>query len=245
MEKLSLKKLLKKLAPDVGRRNEEDRIDWVISALGSVGDGKKILDAGAGTQLYRKHCAHLDYVAQDFAEYDGSGDDLGLQMGEFDYGKLDIVSDITDIPCEDDSFDVILCSEVIEHVPRPRDVIREFARLLRPGGELIITAPFCSLTHFSPFHFASGFNRYWYESVFEEFGFDATELTPHGNYFDYVAQEIYRTPSMAATYDAGKLGLTGMIGAWLMLRRLAALSKQEKGSSETLCYGYLVRASKR
>jgi 2-polyprenyl-3-methyl-5-hydroxy-6-metoxy-1,4-benzoquinol methylase len=45
------------------------------------------------------------------------------------------------LPFEDQSFDLIWCSEVIEHLQEPAAVIGEFRRLLRPGGEMIITTP--------------------------------------------------------------------------------------------------------
>jgi len=63
---------------------------------------------------------------------------------------VDVISDITSIPLPDASFDACLCTEVLEHLPHPIEALRELARLLRPGGRLILTAPFCSLTHFSP-----------------------------------------------------------------------------------------------
>lgn len=74
--------------------NEEPRERWLKNALESIPEGGRILDAGAGTQRYKKFCGHLNYVSQDFGEYDGQGDSAGLQMGTFDYGKLDIVCDI-------------------------------------------------------------------------------------------------------------------------------------------------------
>ncbi len=89
----------------------------------------------------------------DFGEYDGKGDGEALQIGEFDYGKLDIISDITSIPAPDSSFDAIMCIEVLEHLPDPIKAIQEFYRLLKPNGHLLITAPFCSLTLFFPILF--------------------------------------------------------------------------------------------
>ena len=70
--------------------------------------GARILDAGAGERRFQNYCSHLEYVSQDFGEYAGGGDVLGLQTGSWDNEGLDIVSDITSIPVGDASFDCIL-----------------------------------------------------------------------------------------------------------------------------------------
>ncbi|MRR36812.1 SAM-dependent methyltransferase, partial [bacterium] len=146
-----------------GTHNESTREDWLEQALREIPAGSRILDAGAGELRYRKFCCHLEYVSQDFAQYDGRGDTVGLHSGSWDQTKLDIVSDITAIPEPDGSFDAILCVEVLEHLPDPLAALREFARLLRSGGQLVVTAPFCSLTHLAPYFFSTGFSRYFYE----------------------------------------------------------------------------------
>ena len=84
-------------------------------------------------------------------------------MKSWDTSHIDLVSDITAIPAPDASFDAIVCSEVLEHVPEPTHALDEFARLLKPSGKLILTAPFASLVHMAPYHYCSGFSRYWYE----------------------------------------------------------------------------------
>ena len=145
----------------IGATTDEVRVNWVIKQLKALPEGIRILDAGAGELRFKPHCGHLQYVAQDFAQYDGGGDGVGLQTGKWDNTQLDIVSDITRIPVDDASFDAILCTEVFEHIPDAISAVREFARILKPGGTLLITAPFNSLTHFAPYHFC-GYNRYWY-----------------------------------------------------------------------------------
>src|SRR5207237_559742 len=45
------------------------------------------------------------------------------------------------IEIESESFDVIISTEVIEHLENPRAVFREFYRLLRPGGTLVLSTP--------------------------------------------------------------------------------------------------------
>ena len=155
----------------VGTRNESTREAWLEQALKQIPAGSRILDAGAGQLKYKKLCSHLDYLSQDFAQYDGKGDGSGLQTGSWDQSKIDIVCDISDIPEPAGSFDAVMCIEVLEHLPNPLLALQEFSRLLRPGGQLVVTAPFCSLTHFAPYHFCTGFNRYFYETHLPRFDF--------------------------------------------------------------------------
>ncbi len=241
---MSIKNLLKSVRPSVGRSNESMRERWLEKALKSIPENSRILDAGAGTQQYRKLCEHLNYVSQDFGEYDGQGDSAGLQMGKFDYGKLDIVSDITSIPEPDSSFDAIMCIEVLEHLPDPIQAIKEFSRLIKPKGHLILTAPFCSLTHFSPYHFSTGFNKYWYEVHLAANGLKITDIAPNGNFFEYVAQEIDRTPSISKRYSKSKPGFLERLSVFIILRMLSRFSKRDNGSSDLLCFGYHVHAVK-
>ena len=139
----------------VGMKNEQTREMWIEKTLKEIAKGQRILDAGAGQLKHKAFCSHLNYVSQDFAQYDGTGDGKGLQTDSWDTSKIDIVSDIIDIPEPNEAFDVIMCTEVFEHLVNPVLAIKEFARLLKPKGKMILTAPFCSLTHFAPYHFAS------------------------------------------------------------------------------------------
>lgn len=242
---MRIKNLVHSLRPQVGLTNESARECWLERVLRSLPKGSRILDAGAGTQRYRKFCTHLNYVSQDFAEYDGKGDAAGLQTGEFNYGKLDIVSDITCIPEPDASFDAIMCIEVLEHLPHPVLAIKEFARLLRTSGYLILTAPFCSLTHFSPYHFCTGFSRYWYEKHLNDNNFDIIEIVANGNYFEYLAQEIYRVSAISSRYAKDKPRLFELLSMYIIQRMLLRFSKKDSCSSELLCYGYHVLARRR
>jgi SAM-dependent methyltransferase len=63
---------------------------------------------------------------------------------------VDIVSDAYDIPLDAGSIDTILLTEVLEHLERPLDALAECARLLRPGGHVILTTPFSWPLHEEP-----------------------------------------------------------------------------------------------
>ena len=234
----------KYLSPPVGTRNEADRVEWIEKTLKGIPAGSRILDAGAGELHFKKFCSHLNYVAQDFGKYDGKGDGKSLQMESWDQSKLDIVCDIIEIPEPDNSFDCIMCIEVFEHLPNPILAVKEFSRLLKPSGKLIITAPFCSLTHFSPFHFSTGFNIYWYEKILNEFGFKIIEIKQNGNYFEYLAQELRRLPSIAEKYSSKNFKNSVKKPINKILNVLDDCSKSDSGSKELLCFGCHVLAEK-
>jgi len=86
-----------------GTQNQAGREAWLEKTLQCVPAGSRILDAGAGELQYKRFCAHLKYVSQDFAQYDGQGDGTGLQTGAWQNDRLDIISDITQIPEPDAS----------------------------------------------------------------------------------------------------------------------------------------------
>jgi SAM-dependent methyltransferase len=229
----------------VGTRNQLDREAWLEKTLKLIPAGSRILDAGAGEQQYKRFCTHLQYVAQDFARYDGNGDGSGLQMGSWDQSKLDIISDITGVPEPDASFDAIMCIEVFEHLSEPIRAVQEFSRLLRAGGHLILTAPFCSLTHFAPYHFYTGFSRYFYKIHLPASGFEIVDLQENGNYFDYLAQELCRIPLMAERYANGRLNRVEKFAVKRCLYMLERFSGDDNGSSEILNFGYHVLAVKK
>lgn len=195
--------LMKKLVKTLLFRdyNREYRDMWLAQKLAAIPANKRILDAGAGELKNKKLCSHLNYVSQDFCSYEGVGDGKGLQMGVWDTSRIDIACDITDIPEPAESFDIILCSEVFEHIPDPLQALKEFKRLLKPGGILILTAPFASLVHFAPFHYYSGFSKYWYEHHLPRTGFAIEELSPNGDWFDFFHQEISRLAIVSKKYN--------------------------------------------
>lgn len=228
----------------VGTTNESARVEWIEQTLQKIPAGLTILDAGAGESQFKKFCNHLKYIAQDFGQYHGEGE-IGLQTGTWDNSNLDIVSDILSIPLPDHSVDAIMCTEVLEHIPDPISAIKEFGRLVKPGGYLLITAPFASITHFAPYHFASGLSRFFYEKHLPENNFEISELQLNGNFFEYIAQENRRIKPIAKKYAGRNLNIFHKIIIHLNLLMLQNLSKKDKGSSELLCYGIHVFARKR
>lgn len=228
---------------EIGRNHPDRRHQWVISKLSTLLKGQTILDAGAGHQPYREHCEHLKYTSQDFGQYDGTGDNKGIQY-EYNYNELDIVSDICKIPVAANTFDNVLCTEVLEHVPDPVNALKELVRLTKPGGSIIITVPFASLTHMAPYHFSSGFNRYFFEHWFKELNCSIIELTYNGNYYEYIAQEILHSWQVAQKYSNVFMNLKEKLAQKIVLSFLKRASKKDKASGELLNCGIMLVAKK-
>src|SRR4051812_23147403 len=110
------------LLPKIGTDNDGARVRWLKEKLAAIPAGKRILDAGAGELRFKPFCDHLKYVSQDFGQYEGGGN-AGLNPATWDNSKLDHVCDIIDIPEKSASFDAILCTEVLEHVPEPMEAL--------------------------------------------------------------------------------------------------------------------------
>ncbi|MCA8868732.1 MAG: methyltransferase domain-containing protein [Rhodobacteraceae bacterium] len=230
-------------------KSHQARDAWLRSTLGALPDGASILDVGAGECANKPFCAHLDYVAQDIAQYDGKGDGAGLHTDTWDFHQIDIICDLYDIP-EERKFDHILCSEVLEHVVDPVRALEKLARLVAPEGSIILTAPFNSLTHFAPYHYCTGFSRYFYEYHFERLGFQVQTLQPNGGHLDYLDQELGRVKKVRKTYDGWRLDPLSRIIlgiARLNVRLLAALDgpRNARKSSELQSFGWHVVARRK
>ncbi len=167
--------------------NQLARDEWVEAVARSMPNGTKILDVGAGSCPYRHLFQHCEYRTHDFAKLERN--DLSGGVG---YGTIDYVSDILAMPLPDASFDAILCTEVLEHVPDPAGAIKECARILRPGGLLFVSAPLGSGLHQKPFHFYGGFTPYWYERFLDEAGCDLVSVVANGGFYRLWAQENVR-----------------------------------------------------
>lgn len=160
--------------------NTGDRRRWVEAWAARIPNGARVLDAGAGRAPYRSLFHHCDYKAQDFGQEPAT-------IGE--YTALDFECDITSIPVGDGSFDVVLCSEVLEHLYEPLKAVREFARILAPNGLLLLTAPLGSSLHQEPYHYYGGFTSHWYTRVLSELGFADVSIQSNRWFFSLFAQE--------------------------------------------------------
>ena len=109
---------------------EDGRAKAVLSACRGA---RRILDAGCGKGRYAA------LVKAFFPEADVHGTDISPEMlAAVPQGIQTQVASFQDMPYPDHSFDVVYCVEALEHAPNPATAVAELARLVRPGGQLII-----------------------------------------------------------------------------------------------------------
>jgi ubiquinone/menaquinone biosynthesis C-methylase UbiE len=175
--------------------NQTQRNRWVEAKAAEICFGARVLDVGAGSCPYRELFKQCDYKTHDFG-----GLSKDQRAGEKGYGQIDYKSDILSIPVPDRSFDIILCTEVLEHVPEPINALFEFSRILKPGGRLILTAPLGSGLHQEPYHFYGGFTPYWYRKFLTQAGFHSIIIESNGGFFKHYGQESIRYLLMLAPW---------------------------------------------
>lgn len=216
--------------------NQYEREKFVFESLQNISENSIILDAGCGSQRYRKFCDHLIYKSQDFGQYTKDIKE-GFTTGhnKYEYGQLDYISDIWSINEEDCFFDAIICTEVFEHIPFPNETVKEFNRLLKPGGVLILTAPSNSLRHFDPYYFYSGFSDRWYEKILADNNFKIESIEAVGDYFSFIKVEIFRT-----MFKSNIIAKLILFPAFVYY----SLKAKTTQSINTLCMGYHVIAHK-
>lgn len=228
--------ILKRFRQKLNNLNE--RREWVEKKLKEIPRGKKILDAGCGEQQFKLFTEHLVYKSQDFGKYTlPEKKAYGAAETElYNYGELDYVGDIWNIKEADETFDAIMCTEVLEHIPYPNETLKEFSRLLKPGGILILTAPSNCLRHMDPYFFYSGFSDRYYETILNSNKLRIKELTAVGDYFSWLAVEMYRTMKQFP-FSAPIFLLPAFVYFFF-------IAKKDKNSIESLCMGYHVLAIK-
>lgn len=101
----------------------------------------RTLDVGCGYQPYRSLLLSPPSQVTDY---------IGLDLPDNIYQAPEVAWDGQRIPLEDGSVDSVLLTEVLEHCPTPESVLREIARVLKPGGFMFLTVPFIWPIHTVP-----------------------------------------------------------------------------------------------
>jgi SAM-dependent methyltransferase len=120
----------------------------------------KILDIGCGNSPFK--------FLLDKSKTNYTGIDIE-NATKFDYYNPDkVIFDGEHIPFADESFDNIISTEVLEHIENPEQIISEMHRVLKQGGEAIITIPWSARVHFEPYDYCR-YTPFKLEKLFRNF----------------------------------------------------------------------------
>ncbi|MFA6463633.1 MAG: class I SAM-dependent methyltransferase [Candidatus Paceibacterota bacterium] len=133
----------------------------------TVGLNKDILDVGCGSKPYKIFFEKNNYVGIDIKE-DSDADDV--KIPEKFYDGLNI-------PYNDNSFDFIICTQVLEHAIDPDKLLKECNRVLKQNGIIFLTMPFVYPEHAIPYDFRR-FTSYGHRKIFKECSFDIKSISP-------------------------------------------------------------------
>jgi len=158
-------------------------------------------------------------------------------------GEVDIVADLQDMPeVSDASLGTVLCTQVLEHVPRPWDALAEIERVLEPGGHLILSVPHLSMLHEVP-HDYYRYTRYGLESLLEGRGFRVLEIRESGGLVSFLSHLL----SLGLMTTLGSVpGLTRLVWGlnYLVLVKGAGLVDAVIGLRSIYPCNYVVLAQK-
>jgi D-inositol-3-phosphate glycosyltransferase len=156
---------------------------FIAQAAERVRPGARVVDIGAGDAPYRHLFQHVDYVTVDWEQspHDGAR-------------RSDIIASADSIPLPDASVDVVVMTEVLEHISNPLATLREMARILKVDGQILLTTPFVWILHEMP-HDYYRYTPSALRNLLEDAGFDQVKVTPRGDdYFSTLAQLMQLTP---------------------------------------------------
>jgi SAM-dependent methyltransferase len=114
-----------------------------------IARGEQVLDLGCGFgrhafEVYRRgaNVVAVDRSAEELEQVSGLFRAMET-AGEVDRGLLarTVRADLLSLPFPDASFDAVIASEVLEHIPADEQALAEIARVVRPGGRVAVTVP--------------------------------------------------------------------------------------------------------
>ena len=93
--------------------------------------------------------------------------------------RPNVCCDAAALPLAGNSFNAVICSELLEHVPDPKEVLNEAHRVLRPNGKLLLCVPFLFPIHADPYDYGRYTDHYWREAL-GQIGFVNTQIECQG-----------------------------------------------------------------
>lgn len=162
----------------IAERSLHRAIAALVSEL-QPGADELWIDVGCGNRPYEGMFNVGRFIGLDVAE---SGRSAELKHPDVIYGG-------EGFPIGDNSADGILCTQVLEHAASPEKLLHEIARCLKPGGHLILTAPFLWEEHEVPYDFLR-FSTFGLKQMLETQSLQITVLEKTTGSFEALAQAL-------------------------------------------------------
>lgn len=210
-------------------------------AAASVPPGSLVLDAGAGEAPYARFFADHRYETADFARVDKA------------YSQdLTYVCDLAALPVADQRFDLIVMTQVLEHLPEPVSVLSEMRRVLKPGAELWLSAPLFYEEHEIPYDFYR-YTQFAHRHQCDAAGLEIVSIDWLEGYFGTIAYQLRMAsdhlPTAPELYGGRARGVAGAAAARVgrrvaghLARRFDALETRAKVTDVGMPKNYAVRA---
>ena len=139
-------------------------------------EDQTVLDAGAGNKPFKDLFKNSHYESCDHPMVNpGKSTDHTF------------LCDLIKIPRPNSYYDTIVCNQVLEHVPEPGQVLKEFCRVLKPGGSLILTVPQCYGLHMIPYNYFN-FLEPGVRYLCKQAGFSVMKIEPLGGIFSLMGK---------------------------------------------------------
>ena len=138
-----------------------------------------VVDVGAGSAPYKKFIKHEKYICLDSENRGGFSRDFFI----IDANK--------DLPLQNDSADLIILTEVLEHLKEPKKILFEANRILKKDGLLILTTPFAWPVHEAPNDYYR-YTKFGLKYLLNNANFKDIKIISRGNYYFALCQLFAR-----------------------------------------------------
>ncbi len=171
----------------------------------------------------------------------------GCDVIQSDKNRVDVICLATDLKFEDNKFDTVLATQVLEHVYDHHSMIKESFRVLKPGGKMILTVPFTWELHEEPYDFFR-LTKHGLKELFEEAGFEIVYIKANGGKWAATFQMFINTVYSTFKFKTGRAKILKILFMELRLTWLLnhiALRIDKKYFDEWWTLNYLVVAQKK
>jgi SAM-dependent methyltransferase len=212
-------------------------LEYILEIEGPRLEGD-LLDVGCGQKPYARLISN-------------NGIYVGIDMPTTMHGlsETDVTGTAMALPFQNEVFDTVLCTEVLEHIPNPNIALQEMHRVTRKGGVLLLTVPLSEQLHEEPYDFYR-FTKYGLNYLLNETGWQTEKFYERGGVWLELG---YRLSSFLYSAFGARRELSGALQPRLLTGPLVvvlcaliqitatALDKSSHSPLSTIGYGIIAR----